>query len=268
MALRDAGGRILRGRDLRSITFDGAEQLPALPLAWTTVADDPDRPGNAVLFSGNADNTDAAAVASVAVPTDDPTLRVLEKYGAEADYDYGYVAVSTDGGATYTAIAGDKTVDGPLGPAVNGTTDGFEPHSYDLSAYAGSTILLEFRYVSDGGVNEGGWLIDDVTVGATVVSDGSTLAQFRSPSQIRPFAVANWNIKLIGLDEQHHVALQFEFDGTDRLRLDPIRLALLRLFPQVVAVVAYDEPTEQLSQYAPYTLKVNGVVQPGGAPLV
>jgi hypothetical protein len=31
-----------------------------------------------------------------------------------------------------------------------------------------------------------------------------------------------------------------------------------------VAVVAYDEPTELVQQYAPYTLTVNGVVQPGG----
>ena len=29
--------------------------------------------------------------------------------------------------------------------------------------------------------------------------------------------------------------------------------------------MAYDEPTELVQQYAPYTLTVNGVVQPGGA---
>jgi hypothetical protein len=32
-----------------------------------------------------------------------------------------------------------------------------------------------------------------------------------------------------------------------------------------VAIVAYDEPTEQVQQYAPYTLEVNGVTQPGGS---
>jgi hypothetical protein len=36
-------------------------------------------------------------------------------------------------------------------------------------------------------------------------------------------------------------------------------------FDKVVAIVAYDEPTEQVQQYAPYTLKVNGVTQPGGS---
>ena len=48
--------------------------LPPLPLAWTIVNDDPDRPGNPVLCSGNANNIDAAAVTSVTVPTADPTL--------------------------------------------------------------------------------------------------------------------------------------------------------------------------------------------------
>ena len=31
-------------------------------------------------------------------------------------------------------------------------------------------------------------------------------------------------------------------------------------------MVAYDEPTEQYSSYAPYTLTVNGVEQAGGTP--
>ncbi len=47
-------------RDLRSLSFSGVKTLPTLPLSWTIVNNDPDRAGNAVLFSGNASNTDAA----------------------------------------------------------------------------------------------------------------------------------------------------------------------------------------------------------------
>ena len=264
--LQGAGGQALRGRDLRSLAFDGAATLPPLPLAWTVVGNDPDRPGNPVLFSGNANNTDASAVTRVTVPTADPTLRFLAKYGAELGYDYGYVQVSTDDGATYTPIAGDKTVDGPLGPSLNGTTDGFEPHSFDLSAYAGQDILLAFRYVSDGGVNEGGLLIDDVTVGGTVVSDGSSLDAFDSPTEINPVEVDNWNVRLVGINEGRvPVVLQVEFDGRTQFRLDRRELALAAPFQKVVAIVAYDEPTEEVQQYAAYTLTVNGVVQPGGS---
>jgi hypothetical protein len=35
-------------------------------------------------------------------------------------------------------------------------------------------------------------------------------------------------------------------------------------FEKVVGIVAYDEPTELVNQYAAYTLTANGVTQPGG----
>ncbi|MFC5006538.1 choice-of-anchor J domain-containing protein [Dactylosporangium cerinum] len=263
--LLQKNGTAIKGKDLRSLKFTGAAQLPALPLAWTLVNNDPDRPGNSVLFSGNANNTDATAVLPVTVPATNATLSFQAKYGAELGYDYGYVVVSTDGGTTYTAIPGDRTVDAPLGPGLNGTTTGFEAHSYDLSAYAGKSILLGFRYVSDGGVNEGGLLLDDITLGGTLLSDGSSLAPFDSPTEIKPVAVKNWHVKLVGIDEANHLAWQFEFTGKNTVSLNWIQLALLSLFPKVVAVVAYDEPTEQVQQYAPYTLTVNGVLQPGGS---
>ena len=267
VALQGAGGNVLKGRDLRSLSFNGAQTLPSIPLAWTIVSDDPDSPGDPVLWSGNANNTDATAVTEVSVPTTDPTLRFDAKYGAEFGYDYGYVQVSTDGGATYTAIAGDKTVDAPAGPGLNGTTDGFEPHSFDLSAYAGQDVLVAFRYVSDGGVNEGGLLIDDITVGGTTISDGSSLEPFQSPTEIHPTDVHNWNVKLVGINEGRlPVVLQAEFNGRRSFQLRRAELALAIPFQKVVAIVAYDEPTEQVQQYAPYTLTVNGVVQPGGAP--
>ncbi|HEY7622728.1 MAG TPA: choice-of-anchor J domain-containing protein [Solirubrobacteraceae bacterium] len=263
--LQDADGKVLRGRDLRSLTFTGAKQLPSLPLAWTVVSDDPDRPGNPVLWSGNANNTDASAVTEVTVPTTDPTLRFSAKYGAEFGFDYGYVQVSTDGGATYTAIPGNHTVDAPLGPGLNGTTTGFEAEEYDLSAYAGQSILVAIRYVSDGGVNEGGLLVDDISVGGTLISDGSSLAPFDSPTEVRPIDVHNWNVRLVGINQGSvPVALQVAFNGKGSISLNRLELLPAAPFDKVVAIVAYDEPTEQVQQYAPYTLKVNGVTQPGG----
>ncbi|AGL15202.1 choice-of-anchor J domain-containing protein [Actinoplanes sp. N902-109] len=252
------------GSKLRSLQFTGDATLPPTPLAWTVVSDDPDRPGNPVLFSGNADNLDNSAVTSVTVPAANPTLTFLAKYGAEEGYDYGYVIVSTDGGETYTAIPGDKTVTGPRGPAINGATNGFEPHTYDLSAYAGKQILLGFQYVTDGGVFEGGWLIDDVAVGGTTISDGSSLAPFDSITELNPTEVAGWNLRLVGLDTRHAIAYQRDFGTRSSIRLTAAQLLDLRLFPEVVAIVTYDEPTELVTQYAPYTLKVNGVTQPGG----
>ena len=136
------------GAKLRSLAFRGDRTLPALPIAWTV--------SDGVLFSGSESNAEASAVTSVTVPAADPTLSFQASYGEEEGYDYGYVIVSTDGGATYTAVAGDRTMAGSRGPAVNGTTDGFERHTYDLSAYAGRTVLLGFQYISDSNTDLGG----------------------------------------------------------------------------------------------------------------
>ncbi|MEU8610885.1 peptidase M6 immune inhibitor A [Actinoplanes sp. NPDC048791] len=244
--LRAASGKFLRGADLTSVTFKGAKTLPPKSLQWTVQ--------NGALFSGNASSLDVAAVIPVQVPATDPTLRLKARYTTELGYDYGYVTVSTDGGKTYRAVAGDHTVDAPFGPALSGKSGVFEPQIYDLKAYAGKRVLLGFRYVSDASVNEGGWLIDDVTVGAVTVSDGSTLTGWRSPTQIVPATVHGWHVKLVGLDEKRRRARQVSVAA----------YAALRDYPKVVAIVAFDEPTEQVDQYARYTLTANGVVQPGG----
>ena len=244
--LRTAAGDYLKGSELTGVRFTGARTLPAQPLQWTTEG--------GALFSGNTGNLDATAVVAVTVPVEDPTLRMRTKYTTEAGYDYGYVTVSTDGGRTYAGVAGDSTVPAPGGPALTGSSGGFVARTYDLTAYAGRRVLLGFRYTTDATLHPGGWLIDQVSVGAQRVSDGAGLTGFRSPTQIRPAAVHNWHVKLVGLDEKRRRARQVSLAG----------YATLRDYPKVVAIVAYDEPTAQVRQYAPYELTVNGVVQPGG----
>ncbi len=264
------GGAVvaLRGRELTSLVFDGAAALPPLAQDWRIVTDDPDRPGDPVLFSGNADGLDAVAIIPVTVPVAQPELTFLAKYGAEAGYDFGYVSVSTDGGASYVPVAGDRTVTGPNGPALTGSTAGFEAHHFDLSAYAGQQILLSFRYVSDAGVNAGGLLLDDITLGGALLSDGSTLTPFLSPTAIRPTPVSNWAIRIIGISESADrtmITVLAPTVGT-RLTMDTRALRKLDRSDRVLVMVSYDEPTGRHGQYAPYTLTVNGTVQAGGSP--
>ena len=82
----------------------------------------------------------------------------------EADYDYLYAEVSTDGGTSWTSV----------GDALSGEYTSWTQYSYDLSAYAGQSVLLRFRYATDGGVHYAGPFIDDVDLtvdGASVFAD-------------------------------------------------------------------------------------------------
>ncbi|MBA8794673.1 ribosomal protein L21E [Friedmanniella endophytica] len=263
VGVRAASGLYLKGNQLRSLRFAGAKTLTPDPLRWSSVSDAPGRAGNATLFSGDVPSTDATALTSVTVPTSDPTLTLTERHQIEKDFDYGYVVVSADGGRTYTALANANTVTGPLGPALTGSSTGFATQRYDLSAWAGRQVLLGFRYVTDPAVNEGGWWIDDVTVGGTTVSDGSSLTAFRSATQVRPLPVAGFAVRVIGLDTARKKALVRSYTARS-FTLGAARLAAFRSYPRVVVIIGYDEPTETLATPATYTLTVNGVVQPGG----
>jgi len=264
VGLRGRGPAFLSGKQLRSLSFDGAETLPSLPLRWTIVTDAPGRAGNTTLWSGNTSNLDSAAATRVTVPADNPTLTYTERHLAEPRFDYAYTVVSTDGGETYVPLANANTVAGPLGPALNGDSPAFATQTFDLAAYAGQTVLVGFRYVSDGGVNDGGWYVDDVSVGSTLISDGSSLDPFDSPTEANPIEVANWVVRLVGLDTTKRKALVRTYEGSSSLNLGRGPLAQFRSYPLVVAIIGYDDPTEQVQQYAPYTLTVNGVTQPGG----
>ena len=228
-----------------SASFTGAATLPPKPLGWS-VADK-------TLFSGNRSDLDSQAVLPITVPAAaKATLRLETAYGIEDAYDFGYVTISTDGGKTYPAVPGDRTTAGPLGPGLSGTSGQVVTASYNLSAYAGKKVLLGLRYVSDSAVNRGGWRIGKITLGDQTLSDGTSLVGWRSPSMIVPTPVHAWHVTLVGIDGK-------------RARLVPIdQFAELKAYPKVVAIVAYDEPTEKVTQYAPYRLVVNGVPQPGG----
>ncbi|MEU5751580.1 immune inhibitor A domain-containing protein [Streptomyces sp. NPDC047829] len=97
-------------------------------------------------------------------------------FDIEANYDYLYTEVSTDGGANWTAV--DGTVDGqPVPrdaadkPALHGTLDGHKKFAYSLDAYAGQKVDVRFRYQTDGGVAQKGFTADAITVTA----DGQAL---------------------------------------------------------------------------------------------
>jgi immune inhibitor A len=102
-------------------------------------------------------------------------------YDIEKDFDYLYTEVSTDGGTTFKPL--DGTVNGTAiprdaggRPALTGTIDKYADLVYPLDAYAGQKIKLRFRYSTDAGVAQKGFMADDIAItadGAAVFSDGA-----------------------------------------------------------------------------------------------
>ncbi|MBA3742123.1 immune inhibitor A domain-containing protein [Sporichthya sp.] len=292
--LRGTGAGLLDGADLRSLSFTGRKVLDAAPLLWSVVPQVPLLPtlsfpqqqgvpplpdippptlppsqlDNPALFSGNAGRNDASAAFEVTVPADAPTLSYVTSYNMESGFDYGYTVVSTDGGKTYKSLANSATVPtaapAPVGNAVTGSSGLPTTVTFDLSPYAGQKVILGFRYLSDPLVNQGGWYIDDVKVGNTVISDGSSTSPFQSFTQIRPQSVSPFTVTLVGLDEDGHRARVIRIGNTFKFALTGRQISSLRSYPVVVAIVSCDDLTETQTANAPYDLKANRITQLGG----
>jgi immune inhibitor A len=115
--------------------------------------------------------------------------------------DYGYVEVN-DGG-NWTAVPGSITKPAE-GNGIDGRSAGWVPATFDLSAYAGKTVGLRFRYQTDGGAGGQGLFVDDVkiTSGATTVfadgaeggANGWTLTGFEAVGTSKATAYDNYYI--------------------------------------------------------------------------
>ncbi|HEX9122513.1 MAG TPA: peptidase M6 [Actinomycetota bacterium] len=263
--VRDGSG-YLDAKSVHTITFDGVSELPPLPLEWTVDPNPADQPGDAALYAGTGDNLDRSIVREVDVPAGSPQLTFDADWSLEEGFDYGYVQVSTDGGESYGTIPCSDQVEGPLGSAYNGESDAFLAESCDLSDFAGQTVVLAFRMVTDSSVHFGGFWVDDVAVDGTVLSDGSTLEGWSSPTEFNPIDVEGYTVRLIAYGGHKAwiatLHLDPDFDGV--ISGGNLNQAIGSQAPVVAAIVTYHDSTEQVQQYAPYTLTVNGVLQPGG----
>ncbi len=126
-----------------------------------------------------------------------PKLKFWTWYQLEDGFDWAYVLVSTDGGATWTSLettavnaSGTTKLDpiGDSGGVLGGSkayengltgTSGSPPlltagqnllhpeyalHTADLTPYAGKQVLLRFAYTSDPGTNYENFYVDDVSI--------------------------------------------------------------------------------------------------------
>ena len=129
--------------------------------------------GNPEWYSGMGDslNNQLTSAATIAVPASRPALTFNTWFDIETGYDFGMVDVSTDGSA-WTSLAGNLTaVVSPGTYGITGTSRGWQTAKYDLSAWAGKSVYLRFRYVTDGGVAQKGWEVDDIAVSGGAFAD-------------------------------------------------------------------------------------------------
>lgn len=265
---------------LTSLEFSGAAGYEPEPMKWTSVAD-PAGGDDLVLFSGRGDEIDHSMVLPPVTVGENAELTFDTRYNTEPAWDFFFVQVSSDDGDTWESlpIEGTTSEFDPQAyptvqenvPGFTGDSGGWVSKSYDLSAYAGQEVLLNFRYVTDWGTNLDGVWVDDVKLAGTSLLDGSSVEGLRTMTQVNPVPVAGWTVQVVAHGEAGAWigALGLAPSGDQVVgSLTADQLAGLQAATganrTVGVLVTADDPTESARQYARYTLTVDGEVQPGG----
>jgi immune inhibitor A len=131
-------------------------------------------------WSGSGDDLDNSMSREVTLPAGTSTLTFQANYDIEDcgsdPCDYAYVEV--DDGTGFKAIPG-SIANAAEGNGIDGTSTGWVPATFDLSAFAGQTVGLRFHYATDGAVGGKGFFADDVALtagGTTVFQSGAEAA--------------------------------------------------------------------------------------------
>ncbi|MBP9146528.1 MAG: choice-of-anchor B family protein [Thermoanaerobaculia bacterium] len=120
-----------------------------------------------------------------------PELSFWTIWDIEAGFDGGIVEISTNGGATWTRLTPSppgypNTISNGGNACTTALANGtpafssmgqlgtWQQRTIDLSAYAGQSVRLAWRYGTDSGVTGEGWYVDDIAVTHTQIPSACT----------------------------------------------------------------------------------------------
>src|SRR3954447_3052893 len=198
--------------------------------------------GSKSWWSGRGDDLDNTMSRDVTLPAGHPRLSMQAQWDIEDcgpdPCDYAYVEV--DPGTGWEAIPGSIT-NPTEGNGIDGTSGGWVPATFDLSAYAGTSIGLRIRYATDGGAGGKGFFADDIkltgggktlfTSGAESVDEGWTLDGF---SAVGPTATNAY--------DNYYVASHRDYVSFDKyLRSGPYNFGFTNTRPDWVEHFPYQD---------------------------
>jgi len=129
--------------------------------------------GDLFWFAPPIDETNARLTASFDLTNlERATLRYNVWYDLEDDYDYAYVSISRDGGATWEPLMPTSFRTGEYGPAYNGksanrtgaSAGGWLKESISLNQFVGDVVQIRFEVLTDSGITHQGFALDDISI--------------------------------------------------------------------------------------------------------
>ena len=127
--------------------------------------------GSNFYYSGSGDDLDNSMTRSVTLPAGAVSFSAQVNFEIELDWDYAYLTVN--GTPVATNLSTNTNPNGQnFGNGITGASGGWTALTADLSAYAGQTVTIGFRYWTDGAVAEPGFMVDEISI-TGLATDGA-----------------------------------------------------------------------------------------------
>jgi hypothetical protein len=273
----------------KTLSFDGSESFtyPSGPQwiveggYWTT----PDGAGNHYPPS-----SDASIARQVTAGASD-TLTFEHYYQTENSWDFGFVQVSTDGGANWTSLSctGTTSAHNPAAePRIVANLPGFTGPDETGAGMVGSpgspvsstcdlptgTFLLGFRFMSDTGVEFDGWFVRNASIGGVPVdASPNDLSDWNNIQFYNPLDFG-WIVQLVGLSGTVDAFGDITSAGAVKIVRPTLGaghtwttadFSALSGSTQVVAIItALNPENDQANVYPAYSLTLDGVQKADG----
>ena len=130
--------------------------------------------GSYFYHSGSGNNLDNSMTRQVTLPAGAVSFSARVRYDIELDWDYAYLTVN--GTPVATSLSTNTNPNGQnFGNGITGSSGGnWLNLTADLSAYAGQSVTLGFRYWTDGAVAEAGFGVDEISITGLSVDGAET----------------------------------------------------------------------------------------------
>lgn len=156
-----------------TLDFSGDTTVPLLPTEAHS--------GNWMLWSNRGDDSYSQSSHAFDLSNlESATLKFWTWYDIEIDYDYAYVALSTDNGQHWKILpATDSIESNPHGNSFGAAFTGksgqvfdtsqenparWQEQSVDLTPFVGQQVLISFQMINDDALNYNGFVVDDISI--------------------------------------------------------------------------------------------------------
>ncbi|MDR7073069.1 immune inhibitor A domain-containing protein [Fictibacillus barbaricus] len=201
-------------------------------------------------WGGQADEMDNSMVANVDLTgKNSATLTFDAWYDMEEQWDFAFVQVSEDNGATWKSLGNGNTRSDvvPEGyptilnsmPGFSGKSNGWQPQSFNLSDYKGKKIQLRLRSATDWGTSNPGFFADNIKV----VADGQTVVEDGAEAATSPFALKGFTKSDGNKYSDHYYLLEWRNHAGVDMGLKNIRRGASLMSYDSGLVVWYVDPT-------------------------